>query len=113
MAGHMAKSGANRSKSPPATTPERREQQLIALATDLAEEHLRNGTASSQLITELVKRGSRQAQLDLEKSQQENALLRAKIDQISTSGDGIALVENALAAFRGYSGQTTEDEYEG
>lgn len=35
----------------PALTPEARENQLISLASDLAEKQLREGTASSQVIT--------------------------------------------------------------
>ena len=39
----------------PALTPEARENQLIYLATDLAEKQLREGTASSQVITHYLK----------------------------------------------------------
>ncbi len=42
----------------PATTPEARENQLIALAVDLAEKQLMEGTASSQVITHYLKLGS-------------------------------------------------------
>ena len=35
----------------PALSPEARENQLISLAVDLAEQQLRDGTASSQVIT--------------------------------------------------------------
>jgi hypothetical protein len=35
----------------PALTPEARENQLVSLAVDLAEKQLREGTASSQVIT--------------------------------------------------------------
>ena len=45
-------------KSPPVMTPEARENQLISLAIDLAEQQLRNGTASSQVITHYLKLGS-------------------------------------------------------
>lgn len=37
-------------KSPPATTPEGRENQMIALAMDLAEKWMRAGTASAQKL---------------------------------------------------------------
>ena len=42
----------------PALTPEARENQLIYLATNLAEQQLRDGTASSQVITHYLKLGS-------------------------------------------------------
>ena len=38
-------------QSSPASTSAGREAQMISLAMDLAEEQLRNGTASSQVIT--------------------------------------------------------------
>ena len=38
-------------KMRPAISPEARENQCISLAMDLAEQQLRDGTASSQLIT--------------------------------------------------------------
>ena len=49
---------ASKKQHRPATTPEGREKQLIALATDLAEKQLREGTASSQVITHYLKLGS-------------------------------------------------------
>ena len=45
-------------KMRPALTPEARENQMIALAVDLAEQQLRDGTASSQVITHYLKLGS-------------------------------------------------------
>ena len=39
----------------PAITPEARENQMIALAVDLAERQLLEGTASSQVITHYLK----------------------------------------------------------
>ena len=42
----------------PALTPEARENQLVSLAVDLAEKQLREGTASSQVITHYLKLGS-------------------------------------------------------
>ena len=39
---------------------------MISLAMDLAEQQLRDGTASSQLITEFVKRGSTKARVEKE-----------------------------------------------
>ena len=42
----------------PALTPEARENQLISMAVDLAEQQLIDGTASSQVITHYLKLGS-------------------------------------------------------
>ncbi len=54
----------NPGKSRPAITPEARENQLISLATDLAEQQLRDGTASSQVITHYLKLGSTREKLE-------------------------------------------------
>ena len=43
----VSSSGSTR-RMRPALTPEARENQMISLAMDVAEERLRNGTASSQ-----------------------------------------------------------------
>ena len=42
-------------KRRPALTPEARENQLIALAVDLAERQLLDGTASAQVITHYIR----------------------------------------------------------
>ena len=53
------KQGSNTNrKRPPARTPEARENQMIMYAIDLAEQQLRDGTASSQVITHYLKLGS-------------------------------------------------------
>ena len=52
---------------PPAITPQDREDQLIALAVDLAEQRLRDGTASNQLIAEIMKLGTTKERLQKEK----------------------------------------------
>ena len=66
----------------PALTPESREQQLIHLATNLAEQQLRDGTASSQVITHYLKLGTTKAKLELEREQKEMELIKAKTQQI-------------------------------
>ena len=53
-------------KTRPALTPEARENQLVALAVDLAEKQLREGTASSQVITHYLKIGSTKERIEKE-----------------------------------------------
>ena len=48
----------------PALTPEARENQMIALAVDLAEKQLLEGTASSQVITHYLKLGTTKEKLE-------------------------------------------------
>jgi hypothetical protein len=62
----------------PATTPEGRENQLIAAAVNLAERQLRDGTAAAQVITHYLKLGSTRESLEQEKLRKENDLLEAR-----------------------------------
>lgn len=115
----MGKPKANNSSSPPrrmrpAISPEARENQLVSLAVDLAEDQLRNGTASAQVITHYLKLGSSRERLEREKLEKENEMLRAKTEAIKSAQRVEELYVNALNAMRRYSGQEQEndrDEY--
>ena len=96
-------------KSLPASSPEEREQQVISLAYDLAEQQIRNGTASSQVITHFLKRGSIQAELELEKLKKENALLEAKTTALESAAKSEELFSEAIKAMKKYRGYN-EDE---
>lgn len=98
-----------RKRQPPATTSERRENQMIALAMDLAEEQLRNGTATSQVVTHYLKLATTREQLEKEKLRQENEHLKAKTLSMASNQNVEQLYSEAIKAFRGYSGQ--EDPY--
>ena len=106
----MAKVKAN-SKGRPALTPEARENQMIALAMDLAEQQLRDGTASSQLITEFVKRGSTKARLEREILEEQVELTKAKTESLQSQKRIEELYEKAMNAMKNYSGQGEPDEY--
>lgn len=94
----------------PATTPEGRENQLIALATDLAEQQLRDGTASAQVISHFLKMGSPREQMERQKMDYEAQLLQARTDNIASLGRMEELTDKALRAFRAYAGQPEEDD---
>ena len=98
-------------KSRPALTPEARENQMIALAVDLAEQQLRDGTASAQVITHYLKLGTTKAELEKEKLQEENKLLRAKTEALENAKNYNELVEKAINAMRNYQGMGDPDEY--
>lgn len=108
-----AVSMAKRSSSPmrKALNVESRENQMIALAVDLAEQQLRDGTASSQVITHYLKLGSTRAELEKEKLRRENRLLEAKARAVDSSEENKALYENAFKAMRNYAGYGDPDEY--
>lgn len=96
----------------PALTPEARENQLIYLATDLAEKQLREGTASSQVITHYLKLGSSKEKLEREKLEEENKLLRAKTENLQSQKNVEEAYLKAIEAMKRYSGNgDVDDEY--
>ena len=97
-------------QAPPALTPAGREARMVAYAMDLAEEQLRNGTASSQVITHFLKLGTETAKLELERLQNENALLRAKTENIKSAKESGELYANAIEAMRRYSAHGSDDD---
>lgn len=99
-------------KRRPALTPEAREKQIISDAMDLAEKQIREGTASSQVITHFLKLGSMREKLERERLEEENKLLRAKTEAIESEKDNKALYIKAIKAMRQYSGQGDMDEDE-
>lgn len=97
---------ASTSKRPPATTPEARENQLIAAAVDLAAKQLSDGTASAQVITHYLKLGSSREQLEQEKMRQEVELAKAKIESMESAKRVEEMYGQALSAMRAYGGHT-------
>lgn len=94
----------------PATTPEARENQLIAMAYDLAEERMRNGTATSQEITHFLKLGSEKSRLESQKLHKEVELLKAKTEVLESGKVAEELYSKAIDAMRRYSGYGEDDE---
>lgn len=91
-----------------ATTPEARENQLISLAVDLAEKQLREGTASSQVISHYLKLGTSREQLEQERLRRENKLLEARVEAIESQKRVEELYAEALTAMKVYSGRGKE-----
>ena len=84
---------------------------MIALAVDLAEKQLMEGTASSQVITHFLKLGSSKAELEREKLAMENELIRAKTESIQSQKKMEEVYLNALNAMKRYSGHGDDDDY--
>lgn len=99
---------ANSSGSPrrtrPALTPEARENQLISLAVDLAEQQLRDGTASSQVITHYLKLGSTKERIEKEILERQKELIEAKTQSLQSAKRIEELYAEALDAMRDYRG---------
>lgn len=112
MAKVTVTSSGSKRKSRPALDPEVREQQLAALAYGLAEQQLRDGTASSQVITHFLKAATAKAELEKEKLRRENTLLAAKAESIESQKRSEEMFKEAIAAFRDYRGDSDGDEDE-
>lgn len=98
-------------KRPPATTPQARENQLINLAVDVAEQQLRAGTASSQVITHFLKLATGREALERVKLEHENELLKARTEQMGSSHRQEELYAKALKAMKTYQTGEEEEEY--
>lgn len=94
----------------PATTPEQEENECISLAFSLAKKKLRDGTASSQLITEFVKAGSHKRELEIEELKRKNELLVAKVNALESQQRSEEVAAKALAAMKTYMGQDDDED---
>jgi EAL domain-containing protein (putative c-di-GMP-specific phosphodiesterase class I) len=92
----------------PALTPEARENQLISLAVNLAEQQLREGTASSQVITHYLKLGSTKEKIEKEILEKQKDLIDAKTKAIQSGQRVEEIYAKALDAMRRYSGHDEE-----
>lgn len=110
MAAAKGDSPRRKPRRPPATTPEQRENQMISLAVDVAEEQMRRGTASAQVITHYLKLATTREKLEQERLKRENELLTAKVESLQSSARIEELYDKAIAAMREYSGQPPEEE---
>lgn len=99
----------NTTKTPRASTPEAREQQLISLAVDLAEKQLLDGTASPSVITHYLKLGSTREVLEKEMLAKKTELVTAQTESLESTKRIEELYENALKAMQVYSGLDEDD----
>ena len=83
---------------------------MIALAVDLAEKQLMEGTASSQVITHYLKLGSTKERLEKEMMEEQKKLLKAKTEALESAAEIKELYENALSAMREYSGHGVDEQ---
>jgi len=108
MASRTTSSTQSRRRAP-ATTPEAREQQMIALAVDSVEARMRSGKASAQEYVHYLKLASTREQLEQEKLRKENLLREAQIEQMAAQGRSEETYRQALDAMRAYTGQAPSE----
>ena len=94
---------------PVANTIEGRENQLIALAIDRAEQQIRDGTASSQVLVHYLKLGSTRERVERQLLEQKMELEAVKAEAIKSQKRVEELYAGALSALRKYSGQNDSD----
>lgn len=97
-------------KRRPATTPQGRQNQMVNLAMEVAEKQLRDGTATSQVITHFLKLGTTIHEYELAKLKSETELRRAQVENMDSAKRTEQMYAEALKAMKSYAGQ--EDEYE-
>lgn len=106
----VKKNSTTTKKMRPALTPEARENQMIALAVDLAEQQLREGTASSQVITHFLKLGSTKERIEKEILEKQKELISAKTESLQSAKRIEELYDDAIKAMRKYGGNDEADE---
>ncbi|MBR5298919.1 MAG: hypothetical protein IKU36_01575 [Bacteroidales bacterium] len=102
---------AERRSSTP-LSQEARENMIISLAFDLAEQRLRDGTATGQEVTYWLRYGSQRDKLEREMMEQKAELLKAKTDAIKAAEKTELLYADAIRAFRAYAGEGDDEEYD-
>lgn len=88
----------------PAMTDEARENQMISLATNLAEKQLMEGTASSQVIVHYLKLATTREKLEKEILEKQRELIDAKTESIRSAKRIEELYTEALTAMKEYGG---------
>lgn len=99
-------------KSPPARTPEGREEQLAAYAMDLVEKRLLDGSASSQETTHFLKAVSTKSRLENEILELQRELVKAKTDALRAEKNREEMFAKAISAMKLYGGHGGSDEDE-
>lgn len=98
-------------KTIPAKTAQDRENQVIALAYDLAERQIREGTASSQIIHHFLRLGTEKERLEREILHEQKKLISAKTGSIESQQNMDKMYKDAIEAMKRYSGNgRSEDE---
>ena len=108
----VARVAKEKPKSPPARTPEARENQMISLAYDLAEERLRNGTATSAEVVHFLRLGSLKERQELELNKRKMELMTAKTEALQSAKKVEELYGAAIEAMRRYSGAAMNVEFD-
>ena len=89
-------------------TEKGREKQMVALAVDLAEQQLRDGTASAQVITHYLKLATEKEKLEREILAVQKELITEKTKALKSMKQMEDLYTKAIEAMKHYSGNDEE-----
>lgn len=104
-----AKNTPKTDRGRPATTPKEREDEMINLAMGLAEQQLRDGTATPSVIVHYLKLGSTRGIIENEMLSKKSELLKAQKEKLDSDKRMEDLYERALTAMKVYGGQVEDD----
>lgn len=93
-----------------ALSAEARENEMIALAVDLAEEQLRSGKASTQVIVHYLKLATKKEELEQNMLAKKVELVTAQTENIKSAARIEDLYKEAISAMQIYSGNGEEEE---
>lgn len=94
----------------PMSDPDARENELICLASNLAEQQLRDGTASSQVLVHYLKLGSAKARLEKRYLEKQIDLAEAKTKSYKAAEQSEATAKAAVEAMKRYQGSSEDYE---
>lgn len=95
---------AKKRTSEPAMDPDSRDKQLANLAYKLAEQQLKDGTASPSVIGHFLKIASKRETLEQDILEKQRVLIEAKATSINKDRDAEELAKAAIAAMESYRG---------
>ena len=95
--------------SRPALTPDGREKQCIALAMDLVEKRLREGTASSAEVCHFLKLGSSTNRLEKEILEEQKKLVVAKTGNLESQKRTDEFYAQVIHSIKEYTGHLDEE----
>lgn len=93
------------------STPEAMENEIIAMAYELAAQRIANGTATSAELVHFLKMGSQKDRLEKANLEKDLELKQAKTEALQSAKRVEELYTDAIEAMRSYAGyQNIEDD---
>lgn len=95
----------------PMMSVQAREAQIAGYALDCAEQQIRNGTASPSVLVHFLRATSTKEALERQLLEQQNEMMQVKTEALRIQTNVDAKYEEALKAFKGYSGVSEEPQF--